>query len=84
MEELNEVQKTIKAARDSVWVIESTIEQIDGGDEFTEEFYNLIDRNVGHLKNVVARTEITESDEDITDLNAAITAGETRLSAYKE
>jgi len=84
MEELNEVQKTIKAARVSVWVIESTIEQIDGGDECTEEFYNLIDRNVGHLKNVVARTEITESDEDITDLNAAITAGETRLSAYKE
>ena len=81
MEE-NNAQQIIKAARDSVWVIEDTISKIDSGEEFTENLHDDIDRNVGHLKLVVEKTEVAESGEDITDLHAAIQAGEAKMSEY--
>lgn len=77
---LEEIQGTIKAARDSVWVIEDSLQQLTEGAEPSDEIKNAIDRNVSHLKLVVANTEITNSGEDISDINAAITAGEAKLA----
>lgn len=75
-----QIQATIRAARDSVWVIDDTIAQLNTGKTANKERKGLIDRNVGHLKLVVADPEIVNSGEDISDLNAAIVAGEAKLA----
>ena len=77
---LEQIQKTIRVARDSVWVIESTIKELDDGKTANSERKGNIDRNVGHLKLVVGNPQISESSEDISDLEAAITAGEAKLA----
>lgn len=75
-----EIAQTIKAARDSVWVIEDTIAQLDAGRLANEDRKSNIERNVGHLKLVVADEEIATSGNDISDLQAAIAAGEAKLA----
>lgn len=75
-----EILQTIKAARDSVWVIEDTIAQLDAGKTATEDRKGDIERNVGHLKIIVADKEIAESGNDISDLEAAIVTGEAKLA----
>jgi hypothetical protein len=55
------------------------IEKLATRGQLTNEGRGNIERNVGHLKIVVASTEITESGEDITDLHSAIAAGEQAL-----
>jgi hypothetical protein len=75
-----EILQTIKAARDSVWVIEDTIQKLEDGQRATEELYGNIERNVAHLKLVVADQEISGSGEDISDLEGAILTGEAKLS----
>jgi len=70
----------IRAARDSVWVIEDSIEKLTTGADPTKELYDNIERNVSHLKLVVSSQEIVDSDEDITDLEEAILIGETKLN----
>lgn len=73
---------TIRAARDSVWVIGDSLEKLaSNGGTMTDELKGNLERNVGHLKLVVANPEIANSGEDITDLNAAITNGEAALAA---
>lgn len=75
-----QIQKTIRAARDSVWVINNELQKISEGVSLTEEIRGNIERNVAHLKIVVSNSEISESGEDISDLHSAITAGETELN----
>lgn len=75
-----EILSTIRAARDSVWVIENTIEKLTAGAEASEELHGDLDRNVSHLKLVVASQEIVDSGEDISDLEEAITTGEAKLA----
>jgi hypothetical protein len=75
-----EILGTIRAARDSVWVIEDSIEKLTTGADPTKELYDTIERNVSHLKLVVSNQEIIDSDEDITDLEEAILIGETKLN----
>jgi len=77
---LAEIQSTIKAARDSVWVITNEIEKLTAGASPNKEHKGNIDRNVEHLKLVVADTEIVSSGEDIADLIAAIATGEAKLA----
>lgn len=70
----------VKDARDSVWVIESTIAELDSGKPANSNRKDDIDRNVGHLKIVVAKQDVIDSNEDISDLVAAIEAGEAKLA----
>jgi hypothetical protein len=77
---IEEIQGTIRAARDSVWVITDEIEKLNAGEEPNKDRKDNIDRNVSHLKLIVADTEITESGEDIADLIAAIATGEAKLA----
>lgn len=77
---IEEIRGTIKAARDSVWVITDTLEQLAAGKTANNERKGNIDRNVGHLKLVVADQEIINSGENIDDLVAAISTGETKLA----
>jgi hypothetical protein len=74
------IQETIRAARDSVWVIENELQKLSEGTSLTEVAKGNIERNVEHLKIVVSNSEISESGEDISDLHAAISAGEAELN----
>jgi hypothetical protein len=77
---LEQIQGTIRAARDSVWVITDQIEKLTAGETPNNNSKGNIERNVSHLKLVVSDTEITNSGENISDLTAAITAGEAKLA----
>lgn len=77
---LEQIQATIRAARDSVWVINEEIQKLTDGEPATKNSKNSIDRNVAHLKLVVADPEIVASGEDIADLQAAIANGEAKLA----
>lgn len=74
-----QVLRTITAARDSVWVINDSLRKLSEGATLTNELRGNIERNVGHLKLVVANPEISTSGNDISDLHAAVTAGEAAL-----
>jgi hypothetical protein len=76
---LEQIQGTIRAARDSVWVVSDEIEKLTTRGQLTNDGRGNIERNVGHLRIVVASTDITESGEDIDDLHSAIAAGEQAL-----
>lgn len=75
-----QILATIRAARDSVWVINDSLEKLAAGAPLDEQLRGNIDRNVSHLKLVVANPEIANSGEDISDLHAAISAGEAALN----
>lgn len=77
---LEQIQGTIRAARDSVWVVDESIQKLAGGAPASEELKGNIQRNVGHLKIIVADQEVIDSGETITDLQAAIVAGEAKLA----
>jgi hypothetical protein len=77
---LDDIKGTIKAARDSVWVIGDEIVKLAAGSPANNERKGNIERNVAHLKIVVADQGIVDSGEDITDLLAAITTGEAKLA----
>jgi hypothetical protein len=77
---LEQIQGTIKAARDSVWVINNEIEKLANGQQATTERKGNIERNVSHLKIIVAAEYIISSGEDISDLQAGIVAGEAKLA----
>ena len=77
---LEQIQGTIRAARDSVWVISDEIEKLTTRGQLTNEGRGNIERNVGHLNIVVADTELVASGEDIADLHSAIAAGEQALA----
>ena len=77
---LEQIQGTIKAARDSVWVIEDTIQQLTDGKPANNERKGNIERNVAHLKIIVADQEIIDSGENIADLIAAIATGDAKLA----
>lgn len=78
---LEEIQGTIRAAQDSVWVITDTIQKLQ--DVSNHDSLNLketIERNVAHLKIVTTSKEISDSGEDISDLLSAIEVGEAKLA----
>jgi hypothetical protein len=75
-----QIEGTIRAARDSVWVVTDSLEKLANGAELSNELRGNIERNVGHLKLVVANPEISGSGHDISDLHSAITDGEAALA----
>jgi hypothetical protein len=75
-----QIQGTIRAARDSVWVIEDAIEKLSQGATADNNIKGDIDRNVSHLKIVVSDPDVVASEQDITDLHAAIELGEAKLA----
>lgn len=77
---IKQIRRTITAARDSVSVVTETLEQLAEGKTANRERKGNIERNVGHLKLVVADQEIIESGENIADLQAAIITGEAKLA----
>lgn len=77
---LEQIQGTIGAARDSVWVINDELQKLPEGGFLTEQGRGNIQRNVDHLKLIVSNSEVLGSGEDISDLHAAITAGEAELN----
>jgi hypothetical protein len=77
---IEQIRGTIRSARDSVWVITDEIEKLDAGGTPNKNAKGNIDRNVSHLKLIVADQEIIESDEDISDLIEAIEVGEGKLA----
>ena len=77
---LEEIQGTIRAARDSVWVVNDTLAKLAEGVTPNNELKGNLERNVGHLKLVVADPEIIASNEDIADLHTAIAVGEAKLA----
>ena len=78
---LEEIQGTIRAARDSVWVVTDSITKIDGVN-FTEELKGNLERNVGHLRIITGDEGIVESGEDIADLLQAIEDGDAALASW--
>ena len=81
---IEEIRGTIRAARDSVWVISDEIAKLTTRGQLTDDGRGNLERNVGHLQLVVASTEIIESGEDISDLHSAIAAGEQALANNPE
>jgi hypothetical protein len=77
---LEEIQSTIRAARDSVWVITDQIEKLAAGETPDTNIQGNIERNVSHLELVVADTKIVNSGENISDLVAAIASGREKLA----
>lgn len=77
---IEQIQGTIRAARDSVWVIEDSLQKLADGATPSLELKGNIDRNVSHLKLVVENPQISGSGEDISDLEDAIVAGEAKLA----
>ena len=77
---LEEIQGTIRAARDSVWVIDDSIQKLADGQPANKELKGNIERNVGHLKIVLSDQELLDSGEDIADLQQAVTVGEAKLA----
>lgn len=74
----SDIDKVLSAMRDSVWVIQH---------ELTNDHPNkkdLISRNTSHLKLMMTAPEIAESKQDLSDINAAIEAGESYLSSLED
>jgi hypothetical protein len=72
-----ELSSTIKSMRDSVWAINDGISQ-----EYSEEVYNYIQRNVGHLNIMMSNPEISESGQDLSDIIESITIGQQYLDDH--
>lgn len=77
---LEEIQFTIRIARDSVGVVNDEIEKLNSGEPATKDRHGILDRNVEHLKIIVSNQDVIDSNEDISDLHEAITAGEAKLA----
>jgi hypothetical protein len=66
----------ISAMRDSVWVIDSELQKED-----YEGKKEVIARNVAHLELMMANLQISESNQDLSDVTAAIETGNSFLNA---
>jgi len=68
----------ISAMRDSVWVINSEIEKTP-----SKEVVETVGRNVAHLELMLGKEEITEFDEDLSDVTEVITTGRAFQEEHK-
>jgi hypothetical protein len=74
-----QIEGTVRAARDSVWVINDEIAKLANNMPWNNERRGNIERNVAHLELVMANTQISDSGLDLSDLTAAIAAGKQEL-----
>lgn len=75
-----QIEGTVRAARDSVWVVNDEIEKLANGMPWSNERKGNIERNVAHLDLVMANPDISGSGMDLSDLTAAINAGKQELA----
>lgn len=75
-----QIDSTVRAARDSVWVINDEIQKMQDRGELTSEGRNNIQRNVAHLEIIMGDPDIVEKGGDLSDLVAAISAGKAALT----
>lgn len=75
-----QIEGTVRAARDSVWVINDELSKLANNMPWNEERKGNIERNVAHLELVMANPEISGSGLDLSDLTAAINAGNQELT----
>lgn len=75
-----QIEGTVRAARDSVWVINDELSKLANNMPWNEERKGNIERNVAHLELVMANPEISGSGLDLSDLTAAINAGKQELT----
>jgi hypothetical protein len=75
-----QIAGAISAMRDSVWVVTSEMEK----EEVTKEVVDAVGRNVAHLELQMASEHITGSGDDLSDVEAAITAGKAFLAEHEE
>lgn len=73
-----EIAQTISAARDSVWVINDEMSK----ENIIAENVKAVQRNVAHLDVVMSIDHVTDSGEDLSDITAAITAGNAFLEQH--
>ena len=77
--EQERVDATVRAARDSVWVVNDEIQKKADRGELTQEGRGNIERNVAHLEIVMSDPKIVELGGDLSDITAAITNGKAAL-----
>lgn len=82
MEQMTEQQVTryIRAARDSVAVINEELEKLAGGWQRSWRVKDSLKRNIGHLEIVVANEQVIACDDDCADLHKAIADGKATLA----
>lgn len=79
-----QIEGTVRAARDSVWVVNNEIQKKTDRGVLTDEGRGNIERNVAHLEIVMSDTEITGAGLDLSDLTAAINNGKAVLAENSE
>lgn len=75
-----EIEGTVRAARDSVWVVNDELSKLANNLPWNNERKGNIERNVAHLELVMANPQISGSGLDLSDLTAAIAAGKQELA----
>lgn len=73
-----QIAGAISAMRDSVWVVNSEMEK----EEVTQQVLDAIGRNVAHLELQMGNEHISGADDDLSDVEAAITAGKAFLEEH--
>lgn len=73
------VDRTVRSARDSVWVITDELQKRGENQELSSESRGNIQRNVAHLEIVMSDPKIVELGGDLSDLTAAIANGKAAL-----
>lgn len=76
-----QIEGTVRAARDSVWVVNDELAKLAAGQPWNNERKGNIERNVAHLELIMANAEITGAGLDLSDLTAAINVGKQELAA---
>lgn len=73
-----EVAQSISAAFDSVHLINTILDETAMTEATQEDKEATVERNVGHLKIMLAKEWFTDgcTEAQLTDLNAAVAAGE--------
>lgn len=75
-----DIENTVRAAADSVTVIDEAIEKIANGAALSLELKGNLQRNVEHLKIVTAMQDIIDSGVSISHLIDGAARGEARLA----
>jgi hypothetical protein len=77
-----QIEGTVRAARDSVWVVNDELAKLANNQPWNDERKGNIERNVAHLELVMANPQISGAGLDLSDLTAAINAGKAELANH--
>lgn len=77
-----QIEGTVRAARDSVWVVNDELAKLANNQPWNDERKGNIERNVAHLELVMANPQISGAGLDLSDLTAAINAGNAELANH--